>query len=192
MTAKQVLEKCYTPGQCDVPSHPLWLGGVRFKRSGGEQRADNKLPRLSFVGAQRLWTVVLLKLTYVAGAGAPNNHGKFVSAFVADPCGHPAMERLAGRACQRLPRFASALSMRGGLGKVASAVREPEVEANLGQDSVGVGGMQEQAGDSYGELQHEWGEMLAAVQERRVEGASMKVGVMCFVCVREGVEGVLM
>ena len=158
--------------------------------------ADKKLRRLSFVGAQRLWTVVLLKLAYVAGAGslggAPNDHGKFVSALVVDPRGLPAMERLAGRACLRLPRFASALSMRGGLGKVASPVREPEVKANLGQDSVGVGGKQEPAGDSYGELQHEWGEMLEALQERRVEGTSMKVGVMCFVCVREGVEGVLM
>ena len=157
--------------------------------------ADNKLPRQSFVGAQRLWTVVLLKLAYVAGAGslggAPNDHGKFVSALVVDPRGLPAMERLAGRACLRLPRFASALSMRGGLGKVASPVREPEEKANLGQDSVGVGGMQEPAGDSYGELQHEWGEMLEALQERRVEGTSMKVGVMCFVCVREGLVGAL-
>ena len=157
--------------------------------------ADNNLPRLSFVGAQRLWTVVLLKLAYVAGAGslggAPNDHGKFVSALVVDPRGLPAMERLAGRACLRLPRFASALSMRGGLGKVASPVREPEVKANLGQDSVGVGGMQEPAGDLYGELQHEWGEMLEALQERRVEGTSMTVGVMCFVCVREGLVGAL-
>ena len=157
--------------------------------------ADKKLRRLSFVGAQRLWTVVLLKLAYVAGAGsfggAPNDHGKFVSALVVDPRGLPAMERLAGRACLRLPRFASALSMRGGLGKGASPVREPEEKANLGQDSVGVGGMQEPAGDSYGELQHEWGEMLEALQERRVEGTSMKVGVMCFVCVREGLVGAL-
>ena len=165
--------------------------------------ADNNLPRLSFVGAQRLWTVVLLKLAYVAGAGslggAPNDHGKFVSALVVDPRGLPAMERLAGRACLRLPRFASALSMRGGLGKGASPVREPEEKANLGQDSVGVGEeaplgylcMQEPAGDSYGELQHEWGEMLEALQERRVEGTSMTVGVMCFVCVREGLVGAL-